>query len=91
LQAIEDQPPDAATLDVSLGGRRAYEAAEELRARSIPFIFVTGYGVRVDCPETLSGHSSLDPIARPRGMLEFLMDRNGRRKGDGHWRLAERA
>ena len=54
LQSIEDQPPDVATLDVSLGGRPAYKAAEELRARSIPFIFVTGYGVRADCPENLS-------------------------------------
>ena len=54
LQAIEDQPPDAATLDISLGGRRAYKAAQELHARSIPFIFVTGYGVRADCPENLS-------------------------------------
>lgn len=54
LQAIEDQSPDVATLDISLVGHRAYRAAEELRARSIPFVFVTGYGVRDDCPENLS-------------------------------------
>ncbi len=34
---------DAAILDVDLGGIKVYPVAEALRARSIPFMFLTGY------------------------------------------------
>lgn len=43
LHLIEDDEPDAALLDVNLGGRQVTPLAEELKARSIPFILVTGY------------------------------------------------
>jgi PAS domain S-box-containing protein len=35
---------DAAILDVNLGGDEAYPIAEELAARGVPFMFMTGYG-----------------------------------------------
>jgi CheY-like chemotaxis protein len=35
---------DAALLDVSLGNERIYPVAEVLKARGIPFAFLTGYG-----------------------------------------------
>jgi len=35
---------DAAILDVNLGGEEAYPIAEELAARRVPFMFMTGYG-----------------------------------------------
>jgi CheY-like chemotaxis protein len=35
---------DLAVLDVNLDGRSSYPVAEALRARGIPFVFVTGYG-----------------------------------------------
>jgi CheY-like chemotaxis protein len=50
VSAITSEPPDAATLDVNMGGRRSYAAAAALRARSIPFVFVTGYSKIPDCP-----------------------------------------
>lgn len=34
---------EAAILDINLRGERAYGVADELSARGIPFIFVTGY------------------------------------------------
>jgi two-component sensor histidine kinase len=34
---------DAAVLDVNLGGHRVTAVAEALRARSVPFVFVSGY------------------------------------------------
>ncbi len=34
---------EAAILDVNLGGELVYPVADHLRARGIPFIFVTGY------------------------------------------------
>jgi CheY-like chemotaxis protein len=35
---------DLALLDVNLGGETAYEIADALTRRGIPFIFVSGYG-----------------------------------------------
>ena len=35
--------PDAATLDVNLDGEMVYPLADDLRARGVPFLFVTGY------------------------------------------------
>jgi two-component sensor histidine kinase/DNA-binding response OmpR family regulator len=35
---------DAAILDVNLGGESVYPVADMLRARRIPFVFMTGYG-----------------------------------------------
>ncbi len=44
LKALADGPaPDAAILDINLGGEMVYPVAEALRARGIPFIFATGY------------------------------------------------
>ena len=41
--ALLEQSPDLALLDVNLNGERVYALAETLRARGIPFLFVTGY------------------------------------------------
>jgi DNA-binding response OmpR family regulator len=35
---------DLAVLDVNLNGRMSLPVAEQLRARSVPFVFATGYG-----------------------------------------------
>jgi DNA-binding response OmpR family regulator len=34
---------DGAILDINLGGEMAYEVAERLEARAVPFVFLTGY------------------------------------------------
>jgi PAS domain S-box-containing protein len=44
LAAVQDGGLAAAILDINLGGTLVYPVAEELVARGIPFIFVTGYG-----------------------------------------------
>lgn len=38
--------PDAAVLDVNLGGQMVFPLAEVLRERGIPFMFATGYDRR---------------------------------------------
>jgi DNA-binding response OmpR family regulator len=38
-----DARPDAAVLDVNLGGELVYPVAERLRELSVPFLFTTGY------------------------------------------------
>lgn len=44
LALATDEQVDAAILDVNLGKDRSYPIADLLRARSIPFVFATGYG-----------------------------------------------
>ena len=42
----QDEAPDGAVLDVNLGGgETVFPLAEALRARGVPFIFATGYGI----------------------------------------------
>jgi DNA-binding response OmpR family regulator len=43
LSAANDGHFDAAILDINLGDGSVYRVAEILSARSVPFIFVTGY------------------------------------------------
>jgi CheY-like chemotaxis protein len=44
LETIASEPQiDAAILDINLGGVKAYPVADMLLARSIPFIFTSGY------------------------------------------------
>jgi CheY-like chemotaxis protein len=44
LAALKERAPDAAVLDVNLGGQSAEPVAEALVAAGIPFVFTTGYG-----------------------------------------------
>lgn len=44
LSALATQEFDAAVLDLNLGGQMVYPVAELLAQRTIPFVFVTGYG-----------------------------------------------
>lgn len=44
LAAVKDGGVAAAILDINLAGVPVYPVAEELAARGIPFVFVTGYG-----------------------------------------------
>lgn len=50
MRLLATQKVDAATLDINLKEGFVYDAAATLRARDIPFVFVTGYGDLPDCP-----------------------------------------
>lgn len=43
LDWLDRETADAASIDVNLGGEMAYPVADALRARSVPFLFTTGY------------------------------------------------
>jgi DNA-binding LytR/AlgR family response regulator len=43
LKALAQSPPDSAVLDVNLGEGASFDVAYALNARSIPFVFFTGY------------------------------------------------
>lgn len=46
LRTVRTERFDAAILDVDLAGEEIFPAAEELRARGIPFVFHTAHGHR---------------------------------------------
>ena len=55
MAQIEAQAPDLAVLDINLGQTTSFPVAQELRRRSIPFVFATGYGENAQLPEELAG------------------------------------
>jgi|SRR5689334_8699899 CheY-like chemotaxis protein len=42
-EAALREPPDLAVLDVNLDGEMVYPLAETLKAKGVPFLFLTGY------------------------------------------------
>jgi two-component SAPR family response regulator len=58
VAAVHDEI-DAGIIDVNLGGEFVYPVADVLRARNIPFVFVTGYGV-----ESIDARFSYVPIVK---------------------------
>lgn len=53
-QAARGGRLDLAILDVNLNGEMVYPLADELLARKVPFIFLSGYGLQ-DMPEKYRG------------------------------------
>jgi PAS domain S-box-containing protein len=62
-------PPDAALLDINLGGQRSYGFAELLAAKGVPFAFCSGYGESAELPGALRGAPML---AKPFDPAELL-------------------
>lgn len=50
LDAVHGGDFDLALLDINMNGHMAYPLADELLARELPFIFLSGYGAQ-DLPE----------------------------------------
>ena len=44
MRLIEEEAVDGAVLDINLGGEMVFPLADALAERSIPFVYVTGYG-----------------------------------------------
>ncbi len=54
LTWLASASPDVAVLDINLGATSSFAIAEELGRRSIPFVFITGYGSGDPVPERFS-------------------------------------
>jgi CheY-like chemotaxis protein len=67
LDLVAGSTPDAAILDVNIAGDLVYPVAEALAARSIPFVFTTGYGAR-----GLADHWRDRPIVQKPFQMEHL-------------------
>ncbi|WP_112806110.1 response regulator [Ensifer sp.] len=61
IAAARRETPQAATLDVNLNGEFVYPVADELIARGIPVLLLTGYAAS-DLPEP---YRSLPRLAKP--------------------------
>ena len=62
LQA--EPPPDMALLDIGLPDEKVYPVADALRARGIPFVFLTGY----EAPLIPEGYSDVPRADKPLGL-----------------------
>jgi CheY-like chemotaxis protein len=50
LSLLDQRRPDCAVLDINLGSGPCFVLARELRTRSVPFVFVTGYDASIIPP-----------------------------------------
>jgi CheY-like chemotaxis protein len=77
LAAVKSGPIDAAVLDINLAGTLVYPIAEELAARGVPFVFVTGYGL--ESVDKRFAHVPVLPKPIERETLQriFVNRRNG--------------
>lgn len=67
LEMAEHEPLDGALLDINLHGEMSFPIAEMLRARGVPFVFVTGYEDRSIVPLAYRSAPRLDkPVADDR-------------------------
>jgi CheY-like chemotaxis protein len=73
LELAEHEPLDGAILDINLHGEMSFPIAEVLRARGVPFVFVTGYEDRSIVPMAYRSAPRLDkPVADER-LIEVLV------------------
>lgn len=68
---IEGMPITAAILDINLRGERSFALAYELKARAIPFLFLSGYDQEV-IPADFDGVALLQKPGEPRKIISAL-------------------
>ncbi len=68
---LETRRPDAAIVDINLGRGPSFELAETLKARGIPFVFVTGYDQEV-IPVEFVGVERLQKPVQLRQIIEAV-------------------
>jgi DNA-binding response OmpR family regulator len=75
LNLAENGNPDAAVLDIRLGGTDCFAVATALRERGTPSLFLTGYSVR-DVPDYFRGQPYLEKpfkMGKLLGMIAELL------------------
>jgi len=86
-QAARRERFDLAILDINLNGHLVYPLADELAARGVPFIFLSGYARR-DLPERFRRAPQLtkphDPVALSREIQRVASARGGLAGGQRH-------
>jgi len=72
LELAEREPLDGAILDINLHGEMSFAIAEVLRARGVPFIFVTGYEDRSIVPMAFRSAPRLDKPVADEHLMEVM-------------------
>lgn len=62
LEAIDDDRPELAVLDINLGDQTSFAIADRLHELNIPFLFATGYGEQAQLP---SDHQNRNVVQKP--------------------------
>ena len=57
IDMIDQNPVDAAILDINLGNETSFPVAHALQERGIPFVFITGYDDMILDDKLLEGHA----------------------------------
>ena len=73
LAALGEHAVDAAVLDMNLDGESADPVADDLVARRVPFLFLTGYG----SGDTAGRHAAVPTLGkplRPKMLVQALSD-----------------
>lgn len=75
LACIEDQKPDAAILDINMGdGTTSEFLADEMMAKNLPFVFVTGYGSVDVIPQRFESIVKMHKPVRPEIFISMVKD-----------------
>jgi DNA-binding response OmpR family regulator len=69
LKLLQTRAPDCAVLDPDLGGGPTYEIARTLKAKGVPFVFLTGYDDDV-IPPAFAGAACLTKPVDYRRLIE---------------------
>jgi CheY-like chemotaxis protein len=72
LEALAAARVDVVVLDINLRGASVAPLAETLRARGVPFVFVTGYGDGDMLPEHLRDHPRFHKPVQPEPLVQAL-------------------
>ena len=72
--ALADAPVDIAVLDIDLNGTSVVPLAEHLRARGIPFVFLSGYCDEDLLPQHLRGRPRFDKPVEADRLVRAMLD-----------------
>jgi DNA-binding response OmpR family regulator len=73
MKAAAQEHFDVAILDINLSGTMVYPLADDLLARRIPFLFLTGYSL-ANLPERFRGVTALGKPCNPDLLIAALRD-----------------
>ncbi len=73
---LEDGPIHAVLIDINLGHGMSFDFARELKARAIPFVFLTGYDAAM-LPDDLAGSAYISKPADSTRIVSALASQAG--------------
>jgi two-component SAPR family response regulator len=72
-EALAAARVDIAVLDINLNGTSVVPLAEHLRAKGVPFVFLTGYGDEALLPEHLRGEPRFDKPVEAERLVRAML------------------